>query len=90
MEDHALVTSSYQSWILALFLRYKSDDCVFNTLAKCTLLLSVWKQWFHYAFDASADQALLKAESTLQQIAASGGWQPTTEPKPSRKGDCHS
>ena len=34
--------------------------------------------------------SLLKAGSILQQIAALGGWQPTTEPKPSRKDDCHS
>ena len=34
---------------------------------------------------------LLKAGNILQQIAALGSWQqPTTEPKSSRKGDCHS
>ena len=32
---------------------------------------------------------LLKAGNNLQRIAALGGWQPTTEPKSSRKGDCH-
>ena len=32
----------------------------------------------------------LKAGSILQQIATLGGWQLTTEPKPRRKGDCHS
>ena len=34
--------------------------------------------------------SLSRAGSTLQQIIVLGGWQPTMEPKPSRKGDCHS
>ena len=34
--------------------------------------------------------SLLKAGNTLQQIAALGGWQPTTEPKSSRKSDSYS
>ena len=34
--------------------------------------------------------SLLKAGNILQQIAPLGGWQPTTEPKLSRRGDCHS
>ena len=34
--------------------------------------------------------SLLKAEIILQRIAALGGWQPTTGPKPWRKSDCHS
>ena len=34
--------------------------------------------------------SLLRARSIMQQIAALGGWQPTTERKPSRKGDCRS
>ena len=34
--------------------------------------------------------SLLSARSITQQMAALGGWQPTTEPKPSRKGYCRS
>ena len=34
--------------------------------------------------------SLLKAGSILQHIVALVGWQPTTEPTSSRKGDCHS
>ena len=32
--------------------------------------------------------SLLKAGSSSKQIVALEGWQPTTESKPSRKGDC--
>ena len=32
--------------------------------------------------------SLLKAESISKQIVVLEGWQPTTDPKPSRKGDC--
>ena len=34
--------------------------------------------------------SLLKPGSILHKIVALGGWRLTTEPKPSRKGDCHS